>query len=136
VGGSTAPGNPRRRFLVTAGSLARAVEYGLTPASLAQWFVRRTGAEIPPAVRLLLLAAGSASQPAPLAGGRVLVLRAPSAQWLDGLVQHPATRDFLGERLGPTAVIIPDAALGAFRRALEGLGLALDLAVDVAAPRG
>ncbi|MHC5543744.1 helicase-associated domain-containing protein, partial [Singulisphaera rosea] len=49
-----APGNPRRRFRVSAESLARASENGLTASLLSNWYVRRTGGEIPPAVRLLL----------------------------------------------------------------------------------
>ena len=61
-----------------------------------------------------------------LVTSRPLILQAPTAQWLDGLIQHPATRDYLGERLGPTAVIIPDSLLEPFRRALGGLGLSLD----------
>ncbi len=106
--GSGSPGNPRRRFLVSPASLARAAENGLSPAILAHWYMKRTGAEMPPAVRLLLLAASG--RPAPLAAHRPLILRAPSMQWLDGLMQHPATRDYMGERLGPTAVIIPEEA--------------------------
>ena len=44
----------RRRFVVTAASLRRGLERGLTPQDLAEWYARRTGGEIPPAVRLLL----------------------------------------------------------------------------------
>jgi hypothetical protein len=126
--GSSAPGNPRRRFLVTPASLARALEQGMTPALLAHWYVKRTGAEMPPAVRLLLMAASTRAQgePSPLSARRILILKTPSSQWLDGLLQHPTTRDYLGERLGPTAAIIPDVMLGPFRRALAALGLALE----------
>lgn len=116
---------PRRRFLVSSASLARAAESGLTPALLAHWFQRRTGHDIPPAVRLIL-SARSARVP-PLTTSRPLVLHSPSAETLDGLAQHPETRDFLGDRLGPTSVVIPDASLGPFRLALERLGLTLDI---------
>jgi hypothetical protein len=122
---SESPGNPRRRFVVSRESLARAAENGLSPALLAHWYVKRTGAETPPAVRLLLLAA--AGRPAPFRAERPLILHTPSAQWLDGLLQHPATRDYLGERLGPTTAIIPDELLEGFRRALSGLGLFLEI---------
>jgi hypothetical protein len=118
------PPGPRRRFVVSSDSLARGAESGLTPALLAHWFRRRTGGEIPPAIRLLL--AARASRVAPLTTSRPLVLHAPSSETLDGLAQHPATRDLLGERLGPTSAVIPDEALGPFRRALERLGLSLD----------
>jgi hypothetical protein len=123
--GQDSPGNPRRRFVVSPASLARAAENGYSPALLAHWYVKRTGAEMPPAVRLLLLAEHGRSTP--LTAHRPLVLQVPSAQWLDGLLQHPATRDYLGERLGPTTVIIPDELIVPFRRALEGLGLGLEV---------
>jgi hypothetical protein len=54
------------------------------------------------------------------------VLRVPSAEVLDGLAQHPATRDLLGPRLGPTAVVIPEDSLDRFLRAVGRLGLAFD----------
>ena len=60
---SDSPGNPRRRFLVSPASLARAAENGLSPALLAHWYMKRTGAETPPAVRLLLLAASGRDRP-------------------------------------------------------------------------
>jgi hypothetical protein len=119
------PGNPRRRFVVSPASLARAAENGFSPALLAHWYVRRTSSEMPPAVRLLLAAASP--RQAPLVARRPLILQAPSAQWLDGLLQHPATRPHLGPRLGPTTAIIPDLAVAPFRRALESLGLALEI---------
>jgi hypothetical protein len=121
--GASPSGDPRRRFVVTAGSLARAAEGGFTAAPLAAWFARRTGRDVPPAVRLLLLAASS--RVPELSAGRPLLLRTPTAEVLDGLAQHPETRDLLGERLGPTAAVIPDDALDAFRNALARLGLSL-----------
>ncbi|MGE5756319.1 MAG: helicase-associated domain-containing protein, partial [Planctomycetaceae bacterium] len=116
-----APANPRRRFVVSAASLARAAETGLSTATLAHWYVRRTGAEMPPAVRLLLLAA--ASKVPPLETSRPILLHTRSAELLDGLVQHPATGIHLGTRLGPTTVVVPDESLEPFRRALVALGL-------------
>ena len=125
-GRGNTPANPRRQFVITSESLARGAENGLSMALLAPWYVKRTGAEMPPAVRLLLLA-GTARVPA-LATSRPLLLHAPSAELLDGLLQHPATSIHLGDRIGPTTVIVPDESLDAFRRVLEGLGLALTLA--------
>ena len=122
--GSGSAIHPRRRFLVTAESLTRAAEGGLNGAQLAAWFPRRTGAEIPPSIRLLLLA-GTTRIP-PLSSGRPLVLRTTSAEVLDGLTQHPDTSPYLGERLGPTAVVVPDYALASFREALKRLGLSMD----------
>jgi len=45
---------------------------------------------------------------------------------LDGLAQHPTTRDFLGDRLGPSFLVIPEEMLAAFRQALARLGLRVD----------
>ncbi|MHC5543917.1 helicase-associated domain-containing protein, partial [Singulisphaera rosea] len=56
---------------------------------------------------------------------RPLILHVPTPAVLDGLVQHPETRDYLGERLGPTSVVLPDQTLPSFRRVLESLGLTL-----------
>lgn len=117
------PGNPRRRFVITPASIARGIENGMSAATLSHWFTRRTDADIPPAVRLLLLA--SQSRVPPFATNRPLVLHARSAELIDGLVQHPSTRIHLGERLGPTSVVVPDDELEAFRVALDRLGLAI-----------
>ena len=106
----------RRHFRISGASLARGIDAGITAATLAAWFPRRTGAELTPAVRLMLLAA--ASRVGPVTAERPLVLRTTSAEVLDGLVQHPETASLLGERLGPTAVMVPDANLRALRDAL------------------
>lgn len=118
------PTGPRRRFKVSSESLARAHEAGMTPTQLTHWYERRTGGEIPPAVRLLL--AARSSQITPLTTHRPLILKVPTSEILDGLTQHPDTRDLLGERLGPTSIIIPEPALAPFRIALHRLGLILD----------
>ncbi len=127
------PAGPRRRFVISAESLARATESGMTPALFAHWFQRRTGGEVPPAVRLILLA--RSSRVPPLTTSRPLVLHAPSAETLDGLAQHPETRDLLGDRLGPTSIVIPDMLFDLFREALERLGLSLDEGAPHLPPR-
>jgi len=116
-------GGTRRRFAVSAASLARAADGGMTAAQLSHWYLRRTGADVPPALRLIL--AARASRLPPLRATRPVLLRAPSAEVLDGLAQHPATRDHLGERLGPTAVLVAEDRLAPLRKALEHLGLEL-----------
>ena len=123
-GSGPSPSPTRRRFVVSSESLDRAEEAGLTASSLSPWYERRTGADLPPAVRLLLAARGT-KKPL-LTTSRPLILHVPTAELLDGLLQHPQTRDFLGPRLGPTSVVIPDAALASFRLTVERLGLALD----------
>jgi hypothetical protein len=120
-----AAGALRRRFTVSKDSLRRAAEAGMSEPLLTRWYQRRTGGDIPAAVRLLLLAAGP-RVPSP-AASRPWVVRTPTAELLDGLVQHPDTRNLLGERLGPTAVVVPTASLPALRRTLEALGFLLDV---------
>lgn len=121
---SRATENPRRRFRVTRESLARGAEAGLTAAALTQWYLSRTGSPIPPSVRMMLLA-GTSRVP-PLQTERPLVLHTPSAEILDGLLQHPETHKFLGDRLGATAVIVPDENAQALEAALSTLGFALE----------
>jgi hypothetical protein len=112
----------RRRFRVTAASLVRAAADGLTTAALTRWFRQRTGGEVPPAILLLLYAVGP--HPQPLRASRPLVVTTPTPEVLDGLLQHPETRGYLGPRLGPTTVIVPDEAIEGLRRSLAALGLA------------
>lgn len=127
-------GDPRRRFRVSRGSLARAVEDGLTAASLSQWFLRRAGTDTPPATRLLLQACEPNRKP--LVASRPIVLQTPSADWVDGLLQHPDTAKYLGDRLGPSAILVPEAALPGLKRALDGLGLPLKIDEDGRARTG
>ena len=105
---------------VTAASLRRGLDRGLTPQDLADWYDRRTGGEIPPAVRLLLAPAGS--RVPTLKAARMLVLTLPDAGLLDGLLQHPATSPWLGDRLGPTAVDDPRGSARAAPQGAEGAG--------------
>jgi hypothetical protein len=112
------------RFVVTAASLRRGLSRGLDRHQLAAWYARRTGGEIPPAVRLLL--APLEARVAPLKPRRRVVLVMPAAELLDGLLQHPATSPWLGDRLGPTAVVIPEQHLPALQGALKGLGIPLE----------
>jgi hypothetical protein len=102
----------------------RGPDRGLTPEDLADWYARRTGGEVPPAVRLLLAPAGS--RVPPLRAARMLVLTLPDAGLLDGLLQHPATSPWLGERLGPTAVEIPEDRIESLRKVLDELGIELE----------
>jgi hypothetical protein len=112
-----------RRFRITRPSIRRALDDGQTPASLTRWFARRAGVELPPAIRLLLHSAGAEAPP--LRVERPLVLSTPSEDLLDGLFQHPETRDYLGTRLGPTAVVVAETLLPSLREAARRLGLTL-----------
>lgn len=111
----------RRRFRVTSASLARWIEGGLGPVELSTWFERRTSGRLPASVALMLEV--SRREPLALAIERVVVLRVDSAEWLDGLLQHPATAGLFQDRLGPLTAILRESALPELRRALVTLGL-------------
>jgi Helicase conserved C-terminal domain len=117
-------GSARRRFQVSPASLARAAADGFSPALLTRWFPERTGSELTPALRLLLYAMDSRA--VPFRTNRLLVLHAPTAELLDGLAQHPMTCNYFGDRLGPTVIVVSEDEIEQLRRALGGLGLALD----------
>ena len=122
-------GAPRRRYRISPQSLRDAIEDGLSPQSLGKWFAQRVGAEMPPAIRLLLHAA--APNPEPPRISRPILLTSPTSDLLDGLLQHPLTRDHLGERLGPTVAIVPEGRLEALGKALATFGLNLEsLGID------
>jgi hypothetical protein len=115
---------PKRRFVVSAESLRRGSRRGIMPAQLAEWYLRRAGTEMPPAVKLLL--AVRSSQVPPLRPTRTLVLTVPQTELLDGLLQHPAIRPWLGDRLGPNSVTIADECLAPLTKALAQLGMKLE----------
>ncbi|WP_337175224.1 helicase-associated domain-containing protein [Paludisphaera sp.] len=125
---ATAGRGGRRRFIVTSASLDRALDAGLTPAAMADWFRRRTGQELSPAIRLMLRSTTDLDpRPDPWPARRLLVLAAPSAETLDGVIQHPDTRDLLGERLGPTTVVVPESGVEVLRQRLARFGIAFTL---------
>jgi hypothetical protein len=73
-------------------------------------------------------------RPAPASGGvkpwparRLLVLTAPSAELLDGVLQHPETRHLLGDRLGPVSAVVPEESIDRLRTALRAFGLEFEL---------
>jgi hypothetical protein len=115
------PAATRRRFRVSPRSLARATDSGLTVASLSRWFVQRAGTGLPAAIRLLLHAASPGVEPIEV--GRPLVLTVPTEDLLDGLLQHPDTAPYFGDRLGPIAAIVREAGWPDLRQTLDALGL-------------
>ena len=102
-------------------SLARATALGISPGQIVEWFLHRTGVPPSPAIRLLFKSTASVSTA--LKARRMLVLFTPTAELADGLLQHPATRDFLGDRLGPMAVAVPEDLLEKLQGVLKELGL-------------
>ena len=113
-----------RRFVITSESLQKGINRGMGPPWLSEWFERRAGRPIPAAVELLLLAK-SARVPK-LKAAKIVVLRAPTPQVLEGLRQLPATASFLGESLGPTSAVIPEDQVASLRNVLKELGIELE----------
>jgi len=114
-----------RRFVISPASLRRGMNRGMSASQLSEWFVRRTGGEIPPASQLLLMV--RTSRVPPLKATSMVVLNVPRVELLDGLVQHPATGPLLGDRLGPTAVAIAEDQMVPLQIALKELGINLSL---------
>ena len=57
----------------------------------------------------------------------MMVLNLPSVELLDGLLQHPSTSPWLGDRLGPKAVAIPEDRVEPLQKALKELGISLEV---------
>jgi Helicase conserved C-terminal domain len=119
-------GGAARTFVITSESIRRALGRGVSPLQLTEWFAKRTGAEIPAAVQLLL--AATTTRVPPLRAARMVVLNLPNVVLLDGLLEHPSTGPLLGERLGPTSVAIPETSQAALQKALKQLGISLEIA--------
>jgi hypothetical protein len=118
-------GTDARRYQVSRGSISKAIETGITPAQISDWFVRRTGMPPSPAIKLLLR---SHALPRTILKARTMfILTGPSAELIDGLLQHPATRSLLGERLGPTTVAIPDLHREPLQEVLKDLGIDMNV---------
>ena len=116
-------GVARRKFSVTRETLARGIDAGLSSSNLARWFLERAGVAMPPAIRLLLHAATPGGPP--LGASRRLVVSTPTADLLDGLLQHPSTCDAFSERLGPTHAVVTERLWPTLKRTLDHLGLAI-----------
>ena len=112
-------GSEGRHFVLTPASLAQARAQGLSLLFLSEWFLQRTGQPISPAVRLLWN--DRSGQTAHFE--RLVVLKVSSEMLADGLWQWPETRQFLQERLGPTALAVHAEAVAGLRHRLEALDL-------------
>jgi hypothetical protein len=111
----------KRQYRLTPASLARAREGGWGLSNLETWFSQRVGQPVTPAARLLLT---GAQLPPPRLQTH-LVLHVEVAELADGIVQWPATRALIEERLGPTALSVAEENLPALRARLAELGITL-----------
>lgn len=109
----------RQVYEVTPASLSGAMADGLTIEQLQEWFRQRTGEEPSPSVNLMLHAArGTRLSIEPLT-----VVEVQSPIVADGLLQHPATRDFIQRRIGPTTVVISKSSEPSLRESLAAIGI-------------
>jgi hypothetical protein len=94
----------QRRFRITPATAVAARDQGMTLSELDQWCTSRAGGPLAASARLLF--AGSSGMTGELR--RRLVLTLPSEAVTDGVCQWPETADLLEDRLGPTAVAVPE----------------------------
>lgn len=110
-----------RRFRLSPQSLRRAADLGLSVADIDGWFLDRTGFPLSPAGRLFLLGGQLPSA----AAARKLVVQFSTPELTDGVMQWPETRVLVAERLGPTAVVVGEENLEAFRGMMTEVGVHL-----------
>ena len=108
-----------RRYKLTPASLKKATDSGMTVEQLDRWFMTRSGEPLSAAGRMLLERA-TISSPNVVS---FLVLQVESEAIADGLMQWPETAQYLGDRLGPQAIIIEQESIEPLREVLAGLGI-------------
>jgi hypothetical protein len=111
----------RRQYRLTPASVGAGRNGGLSSRLLEDWFVQRTGQPISSAARLLL--AGPQSPPMEL--HCQLVIQVNSTETADGLLQWPATKALIRQRLGPTALAVAEENVEALRERLRELGMSM-----------
>lgn len=110
-----------RKVVADAGKVQELIRKGTSIDDLDQWFVARSGQPMPAAVRLFAVGTRTASP-------RMRtdwIIRLPDESTADGVMQWPATRELIRERLGPTAVVIDDANRGELSAVLKTVGIEL-----------
>jgi hypothetical protein len=104
-------------FQFTHASLQKALTNGLTLQSLEEWVKERSGRPLSAAAHLLALSEKHAT----FQLQRCIVLSAPTAKLADGLMQFPATRQLIRERLGPVSLLVAEESVSALRQQIEWL---------------
>ena len=101
--------------------MARATAAGETLSQIDKFFMQRTRRSTVRGHQAAL--SRYRDHPHDLDARRLLVLFTPSIEVADGLLQHPDTREFLAERLGPTAVAVPEDQIVQLQEVLKKLGI-------------
>jgi hypothetical protein len=112
----------RSRFRMTPASLVAARRQGLDLKALNAWFLRRSGGPLTPTAKMLL--AGDELPPSRLE--QMTVLRVPTEELADGIESWAETRGLVRERLGPTLLAVPAAAVLALQAKLAEVGVRIE----------
>ena len=115
--------NQPRQYQLTPESLQKATDGGMTVDHLDRWFVIRSGEPLSAAGRMLLQR-GSIASPNVVS---FLVLQVESEEVADGLLQWPETARYLGDRLGPKAIILDRKSIDPLREMLAKIGIKMVL---------
>jgi hypothetical protein len=109
-------------FRFTHASLQKALANGLTLQSLEEWFKERSGRPLSAAAQLLALP----EKRAIFQLLQCIVLTTPTAELADGLMQLPATKQFIRERLGPVSLLVVEENVPALQQQIESLQQSLE----------
>ncbi len=115
-------GHGPRQFRLTPQTLRQATEQGQSLEQLDNWFVSRTGFPLTPAGRLFVTGRTSSAPVTEVCR----IVRLPSVEIADGIVQWPETSDLILDRLGPMVVMIEEENLNPLREVLAGIGVILE----------
>jgi hypothetical protein len=111
----------RLRYRITPASLAAAARLGLRAPYLREWFKQRAGHELPPSVELMLQASSrSAVELTPM-----IVLQTATPAVADGIMQHPATKQHIQRRIGPTSLAVLSDRFEALKATLVEMGVSV-----------
>jgi hypothetical protein len=116
----------RSQYRITPASILAARQQGVTLSYLETWFAQRTGLPITAAALLLM----SGPDAAPVEVRRQIVVHLANEHLADGLAQWPGTRELVVARLGPTALVVEEAALDALSEKLKELGVQVSIATS------
>ena len=123
---SFVPGKPYR-YRIVPSSLAQAREQGIEPERMIKFLETASGRPVPTSVRRGISRWSEHGIEGRLQA--VVVLRVGDAAILETLRTNPKTRDYIAEALGELAVVVRAGQWEAFRQAVAGLGLLLDVEV-------
>jgi hypothetical protein len=107
----------RRVYRLTRGKLLAAIDGGLPISEIDEWLTQRADEPLSSAARLLAAPADSIV----LRAEPCLVLHTPTSTVADALLQLPAIRGLIRERLGPTALAISEPDLPRLREAIGAI---------------